>query len=181
MQKDLFGNKIDNQDSFERELEEFDKATFKQRVSRFRYFYKHFPEYNSIIFGSDESFMIFQEVKSCFINGEFISVIVLAQSFIERRLQESLRINGYEKESKYPLNKILKEFKGKTSIPDYFIEKVNSLRLKRNPFVHLRNVMDKDNLFSRSSMENKKAESVLEKDAKDAILLMIASLRISIL
>lgn len=181
MQKDIFGNNIDNRDSFEKELEEFDKTTFKQRLSRFRYFYHYFPEYNSIIFGSDESFLIFQEVKSCFINAEYISVVVLAQSFIERRLQEKFRINGYEKESKFTLNKILKEIKGKTSIPDYFIEKVDSLRLKRNPFIHLRNVMDEDNLFSRSSMKNKKAQAVLEKDAKEAIGLMFASLRISIL
>jgi hypothetical protein len=181
MQKDLFGNDVDNRDSFEKELSEFDNETFKVRLSRFRYFYEHFPEYNYILFGSDESYRIFHEVKSCFINGEYVSVLVLAQSFIERRFQESLRINGFEKESKYTLSKILKLYKGKTAIPDYFIDMVDSLRLKRNPFIHLRDVMDSDNLYSRSSMKDKNIEDVLEKDAKDAIAVMLESLKIRVL
>lgn len=181
MQKDLFGNIVDNRDSFEKELLEFDKATFDERLNRFRYFYKYFPEYNNIMFGSDESYRIFKEVQSCFINAEYIAVVILALSFIERRFQESLFIHGLETESKYTLSKILKKFKGKTAIPDYYIDKVDELRMKRNPFVHLRNVMDKDNLFSRSSMNKKNAETTLEKDAKDAISLMFESLRIKVL
>ncbi|MBO3100064.1 hypothetical protein [Gelidibacter pelagius] len=181
MQEDLFGNSVDNRDSFEKELYEFDKATFDERLRRLRYFYKYFPEYNNIMFGSDESYRIFKEVQSCFINAEDISVVILALSFIERRFQELLHIKGFEAESKDTLNNILKNFKGKSAIPDYFLDKVNELRLKRNPFVHLRNVMDKDNLFSRSILKNKNTESILKKDAKDAISLMFESLKIKIL
>jgi hypothetical protein len=181
MQKDLFGNHVDNRDSFEKELEEYDKATFEVRLSRFRYFYRYFPEYNQIMFGSDESYLIFQEIKSCFINGEFITVVILVQSFIERRFQESLKIFGFEKESKYTLNKILIEFKEKNIIPEYFLKMVNDLRLKRNPFVHLRDVQDQDNLYSRSLKIKKDSLAILEKDAKDAISLMFESLRVRVL
>ena len=38
-QKDLFGNTVDNRDDFERELAEFDKATFNERLSRFSLLY----------------------------------------------------------------------------------------------------------------------------------------------
>lgn len=177
----MFGNTVDNRDDFERELAEFDKATFNERLSRFRYFYRYYPEYDKILFGSDESYRIFKEVQSCFINAEYIAVVVLAQSFIERRFQESLKNFGFEKESKLSLNKIIKKFKGKSVIPDYFLDKVDTLRLKRNPFVHLRDVMDKDNLFSRSRMLTQDAQDVLEKDAKDAISLMFESIRIRVL
>lgn len=180
MQKDLFGNNVENGDSFKNELLEFDKTTFNERLSRFKYFYNCFPEYNNISFGSDESYRIFNEVQSCFINGEYISVVILALSFIERRFQESLNIQGFETESKYTLNTILKIFKGNSAIPDYFIDKVDELRMKRNPFVHLRNVLDKDNLFSRSISKNRDTEATLEKDAKDAISLMFESLRIKV-
>lgn len=181
MQKDLFGNTIDNRDSFEKELFEFDKATFNDRLSRFRYLYEYYPEYNTIMFGTDESYRIFHEVKSCFINGEFISVVILAISFIERRFQESLKINGFEKESKETLSSILKRFKGKSSIPDYFIDRVDSLRLKRNPFVHMRDIDDEDNLYIRSSLKKRSIEAVLENDAKEAIALMLESLKIRVL
>jgi CRISPR/Cas system-associated protein Csx1 len=125
--------------------------------------------------------MIFKEVKSCFINREHVAVLVLALSFIERRFQESLHINGFEKESKESLNKILKRFKGNSSIPDYFIERVDFLRLKRNPFVHLRDINDENNLNTRSSVNKEKVENILEKDAKEAIGLMLESLRIRVL
>lgn len=180
MQKDLFGNSVDNRDSFEKELHDFDKSTFNERLSRFRYFYRYFPEFSNIIFGSDESYRIFKEVQSCFINAEYTAVVILALSFIERRFQESLKINGFETESKFTLNNILKKFKGNSAIPDYFIDKVDKLRLKRNPFVHLRDVMDKNNLFSRSSMKYLDSELILENDA-DAISLMFESLKIKVL
>lgn len=181
MQVDLFGNEIDDRDSYERELIEFDKATFQERLSRFRYFYKYFPDYDSIIFGTDESYKIFREVKSCFINKEYIAVVILSLSFIERRFQESLHNFGLEKESKETISNILKKFKGNSSVPNYFIERVDFLRLKRNPFVHLRDIDDKDNLYSRSSKYRKNMDEILEKDAKEAIALMLESLRIRVL
>ena len=181
MQKDLFGNTVDYRDSFENELREFDEFTFQERLKRFRYFYKYFPEHGHIIFGSDESFRIFKEVKSCFINGEYVSVVVLALSFIERRFQESLHINGFESESKQNLNKILLKFKENSAIPDYFIDRVDLLREKRNPFVHLRKVLDEDNLFSRSQKKKKNADEVLYDDAKEGIVLMFESLKIRVL
>jgi len=181
MQKDLFGNDVDDRDSFEKELQEFDEATFGLRLSRFRYFYKYFPQYNSIMFGSDESYRIFHEVKNCFINGEYIAVLILSQSFIERRFQESLKIFGLEKESKDTFNNILKNLAGNGTIPEYFLDKLDALRLKRNPFVHLREVLDKDNLYSRTSAIDKDAEDVLQIDAKEAISLMFESLKIRVL
>lgn len=181
MQVDLFGNQIDDRDSFEKELSDFDKASFQERLIRFRYFYKYFPDYDSILFGTDESYKIFKEVKSCFINREYIAVVILALSFIERRFQESLHNYGLEKESKDTINNILKKLKGNSSIPDYFIERVDFLRLKRNPFVHLRAIDDKDNLYTRSSMYRKNVDDILEMDAKEAIGLMLESLRIRVL
>lgn len=181
MQKDLFGNDVDDRDSFEKELQEFDEATFGFRLSRFRYFYKYFPQYETIMFGSDESYRIFHEVKNCFINGEYIAVLILSQSFIERRFQESLKISGLEKESNYTFSKILKNLAGNGTIPEYFLDKVDAMRLKRNPFVHLKEVMEKNNLYSRSSKIDKDANDVLQKDAEEAISLMFESLKIRVL
>ena len=181
MQVDLFGNIVDDRDSFEKELSEFDSATFTERLSRFRYFYTYFPDYDKILFGTDESYLIFKEVKSCFINREYVAVLILTLSFIERRFQESLNINGFEKESKESISKILKKFKGNSLISDYFIERVDFLRLKRNPFVHLRDIDDENNLYSRSLVNKERSEKILEKDAKEAIGLMLQSLRIRVL
>lgn len=181
MQKDLFGNSVDNRDSFEKELQQFDIATFEERLCRFKYYYQYFPLSHEMTFGSDESYRIFKEVQSCVINSEYIAVVILSLSFIERRFQESLKIAGFERESRYDLNKILKKFKGNSGIPDFFIEKVDALRLKRNPLVHLRDALDKDNLYSRSSMKDRNVEHTLEKDAKDSISLMFESLRIRVL
>ncbi|HYG03499.1 MAG TPA: hypothetical protein VD927_13700 [Chryseosolibacter sp.] len=140
MDEDLFGNKFDKEvDAAHKELVDYDKETFDERLKRLKYVNRVFP-FGQREYGSSESVRIFDEAVHSYIFGFFISTIILAQAFIERRFQEYFRLRFDDKRSKYTLDQLLKEFRKTGMIDDYFIDKIDKIRLKRNPLVHLKTI-----------------------------------------
>jgi hypothetical protein len=179
--KDLFGNKIKKDiDPAEQELTNYDNETFKKRLKRLKYVNKIYP-FGEKIFGSDESFRIFHESIQSYVSGQFIAAIILSQAFIERRFQEYFHIGLDDKKSKYTLSKLLKEFKETGYIDDYFIEKIDQIRLKRNPFIHHKEPLHKDTLMARSFEAKINPNDLLENDAKEALRMMLIMIKMRVL
>ncbi|WP_420148921.1 hypothetical protein [Spirosoma sp.] len=181
MNKDLFGNDLEpGSDAAEEEIINFDKKSFGERLRRLRYINTMLP-FGTREYGSDESFKIFNEAVHCYIFGQFVATIILCQAFIERRFQEYFHIRMDDKRSKYTLDKLLKEFSQTNFIDDYLIEKINNIRLKRNPFVHSKEPLHEHSLMARALNLNSHPEDVIEADAKEALTMMIAISRMRIL
>jgi len=174
MKKDLFGNTIDEPvDAASEELSNYDKDSFNERLIRLKYINKIY-HFGTRVFGSNESVRIFDEAIHCYIFGQFVATIILAQAFIERRFQEYFHIRMDAKRAKYSLDKLLKEFRANQFIDEHFVEKIDKIRLKRNPFVHHKEPLHKDSLMSRSYNSSIDPDQLLEDDAKDALSLMMA-------
>lgn len=179
--KDLFGNKVDRQIGPEiQDLQEYDGLTFDGRLKRLKHINKIYP-FGQKIFGSDESFKIFNEAIQSFVGGQFIATIILSQAFIERRFQEYFHIRLDDKKSKLTLSKLLKEFKDSGFIDDYFIDKIDKIRQKRNPFTHHREPLQKDTLMARSFETKMNPDELLEQDAKEAIGMMLTMTKMRVL
>lgn len=179
--KDLFGNKIEKQlDPEVQDLMEYDSLTFDERLKRLKRINKIYP-FGQKIFGSDESFRIFNEAIQTYVSGQFIATIILSQAFIERRFQEYFHIRLDDKKSKYTLSNLLKEFKDSGIIDDYFIDKIDKIRLKRNPFTHHREPLHKDTLMARSFEAKTNPDLLLEKDAKEALEMMLTMIKMRVL
>ena len=87
MQKDLFGKKvIQKKTRLETSLLRYDKRSLNERVERLKYINKIIPKGYGIA-ADMETVYVFDEAKMTFINGEFISTVLLSQAFIERKLQ----------------------------------------------------------------------------------------------
>lgn len=170
MDKDLFGNDI-NVDSAEEELRNYDTQSFKERLKRLRSINQIFP-FGRREYGSDESFRIFDEAVHSYIFGQYVATIILAQAFIERRFQEYFHIRLDDKRAKYTLGKFIKEFKGTDFLPDFILDKIDKIRLKRNPFVHHRMPLQKDTLMARAFNSETHPDELLHNDAKDALEVM---------
>ncbi len=171
--KDLFGNDLEEiDDPAKEELENFDTKSFEERLKRLRYINTIFP-FGRREYASDEAFRLFNEAIQSYIFGLYVSTIILSQAFIERRIQDFFHANLDEKRPKLPLSKLLREFKTTGFIDDYFIERIDRLRLKRNPFVHHKKINDNDTLRERAQSNNLGSEAQLELDAKEAISLML--------
>lgn len=177
MDKDIFGNKIEKKkrkSRLESGLAKYDKSTFTSRLDRLKYINKIFPD--GIIIAADmETFFIFDEAKMAFINGEYISTILLAQSFIEKIFQDHYCSIGLEKESKRGLKYLIKHAKKNDIIHEFLLDKIELLRKKRNPFTHLKPYNHKFTINNRFYDNFKKYEDIhkmLENDAKEAMSLM---------
>lgn len=172
MDTDLFGNPIERKITVEEtELRDYDANTFNKRLKRLRTINKTFP-FGQREFGSEESSIIFDEAIHSYIFGQFIATIILTQAFIERRFQEYFNIRGDNRMAKYTLDQFIKEFMGTDFLPDLLLEKIDRIRLKRNPFVHFRIPLQKDTLMERALMDGIHPDKLLEQDAKDAIDVM---------
>lgn len=170
MNKDLFGNDL-KADPAEQELRNYDTHSFNERLKRLRIINQVFP-FGYREYGSDESIRIFDEAVHSYIFAQYIATIILAQAFIERRFQEYFHIRHDNKRAKYNLDNFIKEFKGTDFLPDYIFEKIDKIRLKRNPFVHHRMPLQKDTLMARAINSNTHPDELLHQDAKDALEVM---------
>ena len=184
MNKDLFGNKITvkkRKSRLENSLEKNDKISFNDRLQRLKYLNNIFPKYSALS-GDIETIYLYTESKIAFINGEFISTILLCQSLIERKLQEHFSSLGLDKIAKRELKAIIEYSRKNEILSDYLIENINILRKKRNPFTHIKPSDYEFNMSQRmydyySRLKTiKQPWEILESDAKQAISLMLTVL-----
>ncbi len=180
MQTDLFGNKpIKKITKFETALKNYDKATIDERVERLKYINTLLPD-KYMFCGDPETIFIFKEAKMAFINGQFISTILLAQAYIERRLQIHYNSIGHNEIAKKGLKAIIDHAKKNKTIHHFLLPKIDELRKIRNPFVHLKEYEHDYNLSQRIFKNIKEGKSykyftdIIYDDSKDAIRLMYA-------
>jgi len=169
---DLFGNIVPPDSPEEIHLREYDEGSFDERLKRLKYVNQYIPQGNRL-FGSTESYKIFNESTHCFIFGQYTATVVLSLSFIERRFQEYYHLR-MDKRAKYTLDQLLKDAKDQEFLDLYLIDKINTLRLKRNPFIHYRDPNDLQSFQNRAMHIDTHPDDLLETDAKDAITLMFA-------
>jgi len=171
-QRDLFGDKARPKfDKLATDLQKRDRQTFKSRLERLRYLDSISPRGISM-FGQMEPIFIFEEASLAFLNGAFIATIILCQAAIEHWLTSYLSGKTEAKELPKTLQNMLKQCQKDGIIHDYLIEKIDSLRLIRNPFTHPKSE-EYAFVLSRRIFEIKlPPEEILEEDAKSALSLM---------
>ena len=171
-QKDLFGiavtEKTKKPTRLEKSLSDYDKTTFSNRLKRLKYIKRIYP--NGLFIAGDMEFVFtLGEIEQCYINGNFIAVLVLTQSFIEKLFTVFFIEKGYDNETKYGLDKLIKYARKNSLIHTTILEMVDSLRLKRNPFVHVKDSDYQHNLSRRVFKNKTRPDEQLEKDAKEGI------------
>jgi hypothetical protein len=177
-QKDLFGNSERKKlSSLENSLRKYDRESFAERFKRLKYLNKIFPSGYGLL-ADPETVYIFDEVKMAFINGEMISTILLAQAFIERKIQSHYHSAGFETIATKGLKAIIDHARKNKTINDFILDKINILRQKRNPFVHLKEYDHEHNLSQRlyKNIKEKKVNThplqIIEQDSREAIEIM---------
>ena len=178
--KNLFGETVKKKkrkSRLESSLEKYDKDTFEERLERLKFLNNIFPKDFGIL-ADPETVYVFGEAKMAFINGEFISTILLSQAFIERKLQMHYQAIGLENIAKRGLKAIVNHAKKNRILHEYLIERIDVLRKRRNPFSHVKPIDHEFNLTQRMMNDlklDKKFRQPLEivtDDAKEAISLM---------
>ena len=172
MEKDLFGQSIEKKESFlKKSLRKYDKDSFNDRLKRLEYLQKIFPKDYGFLLRPESAFIL-DEVKMTFINGYFISTVMLAQAFIEHVLQTILETFGHQKLSQKNLKEIIKWFRSNKPEHNFLMKKIDHLRRFRNPFSHLKPFNDPNTITQRSFCSRVQPDEILEKETRDALELM---------
>ena len=169
METDLFGEKINRKETkTEWYLRNKDEQTLQARSTRLEYLHKLNPEGMSLA-GNMELVLSYRELQEVFINGHFLSAILLGQSWIEKNLHIYLTENGLKNIAK----------KGPKYMIDYCVEhklidriltkKMDKFRLIRNPIAHIKSSDYEYCLDKRSTANRNNPFIQLEKDAKEII------------
>lgn len=174
MQTDLFGKEIQIEESnCARTLKLYDETTFTERKKRCENLFSLVPD-DRIWISSDESYFMWLEIRMAYISGCFISTILLALSFIERKFQADYHMLLYKDRPEWTLHQLLTAMRKEKSLDEYLIDRIDKLRLKRNPLVHFKNVNHTQSIAQRSSHDIDAAYQLIERDAKEAIEIMYA-------
>lgn len=167
--KDLFGNPVyPRKTQNQLVLERFDARTLAARTERLRFLRKIFPRVAGFLMPLETSF-VFNETKMTFVNGEFISTVLLASAFIEHRLGSYLHDKGFRKEAKAGLAAIIACARANGLVSEYLFAKAEHIQKIRNPFVHLKPFDYTYNLSQRARLQRNDFASIMETDAKDAL------------
>jgi hypothetical protein len=170
-EKDMFGHPVKKRvDKYERMLAKIDKESFQRRAERLKFVESIVGDTGMI--GSLETVFIFREAGWAYINGEFISTIMLAQALIERLFHDFMVEKGLEKEAKRGAQAIIKYCRDNQLVNEFLLDKFDRLRQIRNPFVHSKSFDYPFSLGKRMAFEQIPVNELVEKDAKEAISLM---------
>jgi len=170
--KDLFGKPVrERRPRYEASLERAEKAKLAVRAARIRWLSDVIPK--NLGFGMPmETFYVFEEAKSSFIYGNFVAAIVLAAAFVEHWFVASLDARGYGKQASHGLAASIKVARTKNLVNSLLLDKVEQLRLIRNPFVHLKSFAHEHTVGQRFVKRRTHPEALLEDDAQEALIAM---------
>ncbi len=171
-ERDLFGNVIrTKKPRLQTALEKYDRDTLRERLDRLQFLQAFYPKKYWFAM-TVESASIFGEARMAFINGEYISTILLAVCFAEHWLGGFLQTKGYARRSYSSLVIIINTLKRNELVSDYILSRLDRLRQIRNPFVHIKEIDHPNKLERRLIIEGLPPHELLEKDAKEALSLM---------
>jgi hypothetical protein len=150
-------------------IKQKDGISLAGRVKRLKHLHKLNPDGKHLM-GNVETTLAYKEMQWCYIEGFYLSVIVLAQSLIEKILQDRLSITaGVKGKDLITFSSMLKVIKKKKLLHEFWISKIDRIRTIRNPITHLRKMNDPNTVDHRSYNAGNHVEKQLELDAKDAL------------
>ena len=171
MQRDFWGKqKKERVSQLEKWLQKYDKDTLADRLARLHTVKNAMASPSGYGLSSPDSIFLFNDARDCFINGQFAACIIVCQALLEHRFKGMYHMAGQDNVVRWGFKRLIKHVLADTILPDFLISKLEELRVKRNPLVH----MTDDPLacyWRRALSQSTTAEKLLEQDAKESFLL----------
>ena len=171
MQRDFWGEpKEERVSTWEKGLRRFDTESFPDKLRRLRLLAKAMTSPTGYLLHYPESKFLFEDAKNCFILGQFAACILVCHASLEYHLKGTYRMAGKSDIARLGFKRLIDRALQDNILPDFLALKLDELRRKRNPLVHMQ-----DDILSyvrRASDLNITPEKLLEQDAEEAILLM---------
>lgn len=152
-------------------LAEHDELVRNDRVRRLRKTIAIYPEDGFVM--PLDTYAVFSEARSTYINGDFVATVMVAQAFVEHRLQAYLEARGERQLARAGLARILRFIRKRGLLDPVVVRGLDHLRNIRNPFAHLRPFDDPHGLGRRSLDQRIDPSELMEREAFTALSLML--------
>jgi len=157
---------------FEEFLKEQDDISFPYRVERLKFLVKNFGEDRNMALPQMAYYYV-EEAKICYLNGAFVSCILIVQAAIEDILRHFCFIvpHGYEA-IEYNFKDLIDGSLAREAISKEEAESIHEVRKLRNPYVHTKNMMHSSGFLMRCKESNfeKDEWNLMKEDAEKAIV-----------
>ena len=150
-------------------LERSDSETRQRRADRILWSSKYETPVRSGL--ASEPVRMLDEARACFVHGHYIATLVTAMSVIEHVIVEELNdraVAGY----KASLYDVIRTAIKANVFEEELLQRADSLRVIRNPFVHSKGDDNEHGMRIRSQKKGDHSDKVLEDDACEALDVM---------
>ena len=147
-----------------------DTVNFEDRTVRLVWLAEMMPKAEYLTFpGGLMAKYLFEECRYCFVYGQFLAVIVLGLAFLEKTLASWFFSAGRNDLERASISRLLAEARNAGWLAEGEYEKLERIRLTRNPVAHFRVPLAEDSVELRPLDREDHPYSVIEQDARDVI------------
>jgi len=160
------------------DIEEADAASRGDRLERLEFFLAEFgPPADMMLIGGIGAMFAIQELESSFLNGNYMATIFCCQTFAEHSLAGGYALSGKDELVESGFKKLIDESLSDGTISAPVAKRLHELREMRNPYTHPRVIQKRQSLLDRVVTSKSDPHTMAEKDARDAIQILVEFLR----
>lgn len=156
-------------------LEELDTMDRPERAERHIWIGKHHVHVGGGYWERTETSAVMQEARSSYVSGNFIATLVLALAYSEHVIIDALTLPP--KKRTPTLADAIKLAREADLFPGDLLDGAAKLSQFRNPYIHRRDSDDKNTMGQRVQNRKSHPVTILEQDARDALLVMYGFFR----
>lgn len=150
----------------------------ESRIARLEWLGSILPKAEYLTFpGAPMSKFLFEEMRYCFVYGQFLATIMLGLAYIEHTLAADFFAAGRNDLEKVGLARLLGEVRDRGVLSDDEADELDRIRRTRNPVTHFRRPGAGDSVESRSVQENEHPYELVERDARAVVRAAMKALR----
>ena len=158
-------------------LTEEDSKCFGGRLERLEWMVDRTPRANAWWFyGGLHSKMLFEEMRYCFVYGQYLASVLVGFSFLETTLAALLFGSGRNDLRRASLQRLIQESVGDGWITSEESRDMNRLRDIRNPYAHFRPPLDETSIEVSALSRGSSPYEIAESDAAAVILVALGIL-----
>jgi hypothetical protein len=125
----------------------------------------------AIVMGRTETMRVLTEAADAFVSGQFVASLVLVTAFVEHALMEELQDLGHVQGS-CTFERAIQLARQHQVFEPTLVQRIDDLRLKRNPFTHLKKDGHAHSMGTRFRAGKVHPIQMIEDDAKEALQVM---------
>ena len=151
-------------------LQSYHLESFDERLERYKFLWQEFgPPTDMLLGGGIQAFMALNELKLCYVEGYYLAVVLLAQTFIVNSFGGSYIISGDDETAEKGFKKLIDKALADDLIDGDLASKFHELRRMRNPYVHPKAGAGAGSIMGRilEKAQSEKGYQSLEEFAKD--------------